>query len=496
VSAPRPPVEAGEHGLLRDPAFLRYGQAFTATNSSRYAFALAGCIVLWWPLDLVLYDDPRVLVAMSLFRVAALAIIVGVYFIPAIRRRLAQQTATSNSLWMCAGLTLSALAVGQAGSIEDGWAHFFALGVTAAVAAVVSLPRRILLTGMIVSAGLVGFFIARPEDLSSPAIPGLALFFVLSWAITVLTGHGLTRELAVHFSQERALDEQRAELNRLSEGLEGLVTEQTAELRALARTLQETRDRERLWMASEMHDGLGQQVASLGYALAYIDRIGPDSEAGRAVVGECEALLDGMDSTIAVVLEQLQPAVLGRGLQRSLERLVGSLNITSPVDFSLHSDVVSDVVSDLDAEAEAGVSLHPDVALAAFRVVQEGTSNALKHARASEVQVRVAMVDGELRLEVQDDGVGFLPSEQRGQGFGLAGVRSRVEKLGGQVLWRPNGQSGTVLIARLPAHPEAPSGLAKPRLQDPGLPASAAPATAGSQLPEAEPTRSERPMDT
>jgi signal transduction histidine kinase len=455
-------TDAGANALLRDPAFLRYGQAFTATNSSRYAFALAACIVLWWPLDLVLYDDARVLVAMALFRVAALAIIVGVYFIPAIRRRLAQQTATSNSLWMCAGLVLSALAVGQAGSIEDGWAHFFALGVTAAVAAVVSLPRRIVLTGMIVSAGLVGFFIARPEDLSSPAVPLMVLFFVLSWAITVLTGHGLTRELAVHFSQERALDEQRAELNRLSEGLEGLVADQTSELRALARTLQDTRDRERLWMASEMHDGLGQQVASLGYALAYIDRIGPDSEDGKAVIAECEALLDGMDDAIAVVLEQLRPAVLDRGLQHSLARMVGSLNITSPVDFVLDSQLPSERDGDLGA-----TPLHPDVALAAFRVVQEGTSNALKHAGASKVQVRVTMADGELTLVVQDDGVGFLPSEQRRQGFGLAGVRGRVEKLGGDVVWQPNSPSGTMLVARLPAAPSPRLGLDTSASDDP-----------------------------
>jgi len=426
--------------LLKDPEFVRYGQRFMAHNAGRYSVLLLICVLAWWPMDLVLFDDPKMIWAMALFRIGMMLVIGAMFVFPAALELLSTHTAMTASAWMAAGMFVAAFAIGHGGSLEDGWAHYFSVGIFAGVAAAVAPLSRIRLTVVIGLAGPLGFFLARPEDLSSPAVPALVLFYLVAGVLSVLTGHAVASQLAIHFGQERELTAQREELDRLSQDLEGLVAEQTQELRTLAHELQEARDEERRWMGAEMHDGLGQQVASLGYALAFVRRSGVDGAEAREVLGECRQLLDGMSENIAEVLEQLRPEAVERGLESALEELVASLAATWPLHPELHVRL-------------GGVAIDPDVALAAYRVVQEGLSNALKHARASRVEVHVTCADGQLSLEVRDDGVGFESADQSWSGFGLSGIQSRVAKLGGVVQWERGAQRGTTLEARLPVTP-------------------------------------------
>lgn len=89
------------------------------------------------------------------------------------------------------------------------------------------------------------------------------------------------------------------------------------------------------------------------------------------------------------------------------------------------------------------------VDLSAYRIVQEGLTNALKHARASQADVTIRYAPGELRIEVRDDGVGA--SRGDGQGHGLVGIRERVKLYGGDMSAGPAGPAGGFLLAaRLP----------------------------------------------
>jgi signal transduction histidine kinase len=90
----------------------------------------------------------------------------------------------------------------------------------------------------------------------------------------------------------------------------------------------------------------------------------------------------------------------------------------------------------------------PQLETTIYRLVQESLTNIVKHARATEVRVSLASIDGEVRIEVQDNGVGFDPGE-RTDGFGLAGMRERVYLAGGSIELE-SGQRGTVLRAPLP----------------------------------------------
>jgi signal transduction histidine kinase len=87
--------------------------------------------------------------------------------------------------------------------------------------------------------------------------------------------------------------------------------------------------------------------------------------------------------------------------------------------------------------------------VSAYRIVQEGLTNALKHARASHAEVTVGYGSDELRLEVRDDGDGG-PPRRNGHGHGLVGVRERVKIYGGEMTAGPASGGGFLLSTRLP----------------------------------------------
>ena len=94
------------------------------------------------------------------------------------------------------------------------------------------------------------------------------------------------------------------------------------------------------------------------------------------------------------------------------------------------------------------VELPRGIDLSAYRIVQEGLTNALKHAHASNAEVTVRYRPDELHIEVRDNGQGSLSSD--GLGHGLVGVRERVKIYGGEMSAGTANGSGFMLSTRLP----------------------------------------------
>jgi signal transduction histidine kinase len=92
--------------------------------------------------------------------------------------------------------------------------------------------------------------------------------------------------------------------------------------------------------------------------------------------------------------------------------------------------------------------------LSAYRIVQEGLTNALKHARASDADVIVRYRPDEVEIEVRDNGDGTAPSD--GMGHGLVGIRERVKIYGGEMSAHSRPEGGFVLSTRLPVADEGP----------------------------------------
>jgi len=90
--------------------------------------------------------------------------------------------------------------------------------------------------------------------------------------------------------------------------------------------------------------------------------------------------------------------------------------------------------------------------LSAYRIVQEGLTNALKHARASDADVIVRYGPDQVEIEVRDNGEGTVTSD--GLGHGLVGIRERVKIYGGEMSARAEPEGGFVLSTRLPVADE------------------------------------------
>jgi len=198
---------------------------------------------------------------------------------------------------------------------------------------------------------------------------------------------------------------------------------------------------ERGRIARELHDVVAHavsvmvlQVGAVRHRMTETDSRDRETlehveHAGRMALAEMRRLLNAMrqDGEEAELLPH-------PGLD-NLESLVDDVRAAGlPVRLEIRGDAVA---------------LPPGLDLSAYRIVQEGLTNALKHARASQAEVDVQYTATELRLEVRDNGPGG-PSPNGGVGHGLVGVRERVKIFGGDMTAGTSRAGGFVLRARLP----------------------------------------------
>ena len=142
---------------------------------------------------------------------------------------------------------------------------------------------------------------------------------------------------------------------------------------------------------------------------------------------------------LRAIITELRPAALDElGLSPALEALARRMEATEGLE-----------VLTAIRPASSGSRLAPDLETTVYRVAQEALTNAAKHARATRVVLRLSDEDGLLRLEVIDDGVGIRDDAADQGGFGLVGMRERVELAGGR-LWVQPGRPGTRVLAELP----------------------------------------------
>ncbi|HET6711865.1 sensor histidine kinase [Amycolatopsis sp.] len=208
-----------------------------------------------------------------------------------------------------------------------------------------------------------------------------------------------------------------------------------AEVARLSREAGTAAERERL--AREIHDTLAQGFTSIvTLAQAIESELDTDPAAARRHAElAARTARDNLTEARAMVAA-LAPADLAAGslvdaVRRQADRLADSSDVR----------VQYEVDGPLPPIGMAG-----EVVL--LRGAQEALNNVRRHAAASAVSVRLSAVDGSVRLSVRDDGTGFDPD--RATGFGLRGMRSRAEQVGGRLSVR-SGPSGTELTLEVPA---------------------------------------------
>jgi signal transduction histidine kinase len=203
--------------------------------------------------------------------------------------------------------------------------------------------------------------------------------------------------------------------------------------RALAAT-----EAERHRWARELHDETLQALGGLKVLLSSATRL-EDPEAMRGAMREATQQLTGDIESLRALIAELRPPALDQlGLAPALASLAQRTGAGN--DLEIRADV----------ELPDDRRLVPELETTIYRVVQESLTNVVKHARASSIDIAVRCAGDAVDVSVVDDGIGFDADATAEVGFGLAGMRERVELAGGELSVLRGARAGTVIRARLP----------------------------------------------
>ena len=227
-------------------------------------------------------------------------------------------------------------------------------------------------------------------------------------------------------------------LNVLLDSLEA----DRARLRTLADDVIQAGDRERASIARELHDSTAQTLAALLLEMTALTAQNADPEL-KERIAKIRSIVSDVLEEVRLLAHTVHPRVLddlglGAALQllarESVERSNVRVTYTGPAN-----------VASIDNAS----------ASALYRVAQEAVGNAIRHARAKSITIRLDLGARETELEIKDDGTGFAPEviEQRRPGLGLFTMRERAALVGGRLTLQSGVGQGTSVRVIVPARP-------------------------------------------
>lgn len=220
-----------------------------------------------------------------------------------------------------------------------------------------------------------------------------------------------------------------------------VVSRDITDSRLLERAVLEIMEREQRRVGSDLHDGLGQELTGLGLMIKGLETEleREDSRHLPQVRKIGEVLRDAFASAHSLA-KALAPTHLERGeIFVAIEQL------------ARHCTSLFGVPCEAHGEANLGVALQDSAASHLYRIAQEATVNAAKHANASRIVIRLARLGAELRLSIVDDGIGFDPQRQDSKlGMGLRTMAYRARMLGGSLSTTRGPNGGTRVECRIP----------------------------------------------
>jgi signal transduction histidine kinase len=199
-----------------------------------------------------------------------------------------------------------------------------------------------------------------------------------------------------------------------------------------------SQESERRKLAADLHDSIGGMLSTIRVGLATIGRSLPEPK----MIDETKKMLDDTISSVRRISRDLMPSTLEKfGLIHALKELCERFESTSRIQVSFESN---GEVTTLDSQRE----------LMVFRIVQELLNNAIKHAQASRIDVKLDVLP-DLIICVEDDGVGFNAEEQKsdkqsGKGLGLFNIENRARLLNGDLKFQKGNEKGSKILLTVP----------------------------------------------
>ena len=295
-----------------------------------------------------------------------------------------------------------------------------------------SIFWRILLTnlfvvfgGAVIGTQLTQRFVQRGEFTNAMHLAMIGVAILLSGVITWIG----VRSVAAHLARQNAI-----------------IAEQNRRLTALTAQVISAQEDERKRIARELHDEAGQALTALIIGLERGEQAMP----GEHLAGPRQTVARLRDLAVQTLEEirnlalDLRPSLLDDvGLVAAVRWYARTCSTRGELPIEV-------IVEGLDETDQLGNEIDTTV----FRIVQEGLTNVLKHARAQHVWLRIARAGGKLTVEIEDDGVGVAPFEpdapDRTGRLGLFGMVERARLLGGAMEIGPRERGGTRVELHVP----------------------------------------------
>jgi two-component system nitrate/nitrite sensor histidine kinase NarX len=220
--------------------------------------------------------------------------------------------------------------------------------------------------------------------------------------------------------------------------------------RLQAHIAQEAIEAERSRLARELHDTVTQEIFSASLLAEGLPRIWETHRSqAEGALGQLHPLLRSAQAGLRALLLELRPGALEQApLAEALEKLAAAMSVRAG----------GPVRVDIADDARAQLLLPAAVKVVFYRVAQEALMNAIKHAQAQTFTLRLrTQRQGQIELEVADDGLGFDPSAIPAGHFGLAMMRERARAVGATVQIRSQVGHGTQVSLTWRKRPQDPS---------------------------------------
>lgn len=211
----------------------------------------------------------------------------------------------------------------------------------------------------------------------------------------------------------------------------------------LLRKVVDAQEAERKRIARELHDATGQALTALGMGIHGISQKLPEDSVDEIEnLKKLESLAVKSLDELRIFISDLRPSHLDEfGLRSALRWYVG--DVVQRAEFQISLDV-----------PQASGSLTPSIKTALFRVAQEAVSNVIKHAQAKNVWIRLEYRwNGDVKLDVEDDGIGFNPNRIQMMNeptWGLLGMQERTILCGGEFSLQTAPGEGTLVQVTIP----------------------------------------------
>ena len=252
--------------------------------------------------------------------------------------------------------------------------------------------------------------------------------------------HGLTETIdrAEHLVSQISvvMNYLMSDLKQVGEVLEDAKQKQEFGLRII-----EAQEEERKRVSREIHDGPAQMMANVMMRSDLIERVFREhgEQAGMGEIKNLKKMVRNALYEVRRIIYDLRPMALDDlGLVPTLKKYL------QPIE-EYHSDTK---ISFVNLGNEKRLPAKFEVAL--FRLVQESVQNAIKHAEAHEIKVKLELTRNSISVVVKDDGKGFDMNLDKPESFGILGMKERVELLQGQLSINSKVGRGTIVIIQVP----------------------------------------------